>query len=163
MSKFIGQLAGDVKSKASTDTDILALLGITGLSALTVDNSGRSGSISSIIVAGKHYALSDVLTAIGEKLTSGDAVGLTVKLSGTSTITADKTFAQMKAAPLLNMSWNGNPASQISYTKSGSNITAVVAKFLAFGETLTVTTMTINSSGITKTSAEYVLTAPTTT
>ena len=156
MNHFIGRIPGNVQSKGGTATDILALLGITGLTELNAPNDGRAGSISSVVIGGKQYALSDILGKISGVI--GD--GLTVKISGSDTYETDHTFAEMVAASTLDVSWNGKPAIDVSYTKSGSTVTAIVVKFLTFGETMAVTTFTIASSSITKATAEYVLTEP---
>ena len=66
---MIHHIPGDIVAKGGTKTDILTLLDID-VDPLDIKNDGRSGSISAIVINGKQYALSDVLTAFVNKLSS---------------------------------------------------------------------------------------------
>lgn len=157
---MIRHISGDIIKTGGTPSNILSELGIT-LTPLDVANDGRGQTVSAIVIDGKQYALGDALAKVKDSLSGG----LCVKYTGT-TPTSSHTFAEMKDKDPLTITWDGNPAAEITYTKSSGVITQIHAKFLTIdttNNTLKVTTVTAKStsSSLTKSSKTYELTAAT--
>lgn len=156
---MIRQLPGDIIKADGTQSDIMTLLGVSA-SALDVPNDGRGHTVSSLVIGGKQYALSTVLERVAEQLSGGLAVAFSGAGTEASPYKADHTFTEMAAASPLTITWNGTPATEVAYTEDDGEITAISAVFVHFGETMDVTTLTINGSGITGETKEYTLTEP---
>jgi len=158
MNTYIPVLPGEVKTPDDKYTNILELLGITGLTPIAVENDGRHDPIvAALRIGGNQYALADVLKKLGDATVGNTLVRITKPEDDYVT---SKTFAEMAAADNLAVTWNGKAAVDVAYTTTDDAITAIAVKFLTFGDgTMTVSTFTINASGVTKADAEYTLTA----
>lgn len=153
----IQHLNGGIIKADGTESNLMELLNIS-VPALTVPNDGRGHTVSAFVVDDKQYALSEVLKKISEIIGGGMKANITGAGTSGSPYKMDHTFAEMKNAEPLTITLNGTPAISVAKTKSSGNVTKITAKFIAFGETMDVTTIEINSSGITGSTAEYTLT-----
>lgn len=162
MKTYIPVLPGDVKTPDDKYTNVLALLGIDGLTPITIENDGRHDPIvAALRIGDNQYALADVLKKLGDATVGNMLVRIT---KPDDDYVTSKTFAEMAAAENLTVTWQGRSAVDVAYTTSDDAITAIAVKFLTFGEdTMTVSTFTINASGCTKADAVFDLTAHTDT
>jgi len=66
---YIRMIPGEVKGPDDTISDVITLLGLTGINPIEVTNDGRQDPpIATLIVDGKQYPLKAVLAALKTKL-----------------------------------------------------------------------------------------------
>ena len=155
---YIRDIPGEVMLPDGTITNIAELLGLTPIE-VTAGNDGRSNPPVAVMTIGdKDYSLGDVLKAVGEQLSGAKVAVITKPNANFKTTPA---FADIKGESKLDIVWGNKHANDVTFTKSGSTVTAVVATFISVDtseDTLTVTTFTINTSGTSKEDTVYDLT-----
>ena len=155
---FVREIPGEIYLPDGKITNIAELLGLTPIE-VTAGNDGRSNPpVAVMTIGGKDYSLGDVLKGIGAQLTGAKVAEITKPNANYKTTPA---FADIKDDSKLDIVWGNKHANDVTFTKSGSTVTAVVATFLSVDtseDTLTVSTFTINGSGTTKADAVYDLT-----
>lgn len=155
---YIRDIPGEVLLPDGTTKNIAELLGVTPVEVAAGTDGRSNPQVAVLNIGGKDYSFGDVLKAIGGQLTGAVVAEITKPNANYKTTPA---FADIKGESKLDIVWGNKHANDVTFTKSGTTVTAVVATFLSVdtsADTLTVSTFTINGSGTTKADAVYDLT-----